>query len=74
MPVILALSTAPRRPTSDNEDDPLEAAIRANPCYVEYKALEDCLFKEDRNFARCQETIKALRECSLAKQVKGKTP
>ena len=50
-----------------NVQDEVEKAIKANPCYAEYKVLEDCLAETNRNFKACQPAIKALQACSQKK-------
>mmetsp|Transcript_41598 Transcript_41598/g.93860 ORF Transcript_41598/g.93860 Transcript_41598/m.93860 type:complete len:83 (+) Transcript_41598:69-317(+) len=62
----IALSST-KPPTDPADEDELEATIRRNPCYVEYKALEECLLKTDRAFAKCQKEIKLLSACNRAK-------
>jgi hypothetical protein len=40
--------------------------MRRNPCYISYKALEECLVETDRNFKQCQPQILALQACNNA--------
>ncbi len=64
----IALGISPCNPTLfvALKESELEAAMKRNPCFVQYTALEECLGRESRNFAKCQTEIKLLQACTKA--------
>lgn len=48
----------------DDDDSEIEVMINKSKCVKQYLFLEQCLGDNNRNFAKCQEQIKLLKQCS----------
>jgi len=48
----------------DDDDSEVEVMINKSKCVKQYLFLEQCLGENNRNFAKCQEPIKLLKQCS----------
>lgn len=48
----------------DDDDSEVEVMINKSKCVKQYLFLERCLGENNRNFAKCQEPIKLLKQCS----------
>ena len=42
----------------------VEELIERNQCHAEYYKLEDCLADYDRDWTKCQEQVKQLKQCN----------
>ena len=49
----------------------IDNMIEASGCSVEYFKLEECLGEYDRDWRKCQATVKALKTCSLLHKTVG---
>jgi hypothetical protein len=46
----------------------IDEMIEANPCHEVYAILENCIGENDRDWRKCQNEVKALRECTKKNQ------
>ncbi|OQS03715.1 hypothetical protein THRCLA_21096 [Thraustotheca clavata] len=54
----------PQHLGSKSDFDDIEDLIERNKCAKEYYKLEDCLAEYDRNWSKCQDVVKLLRQCN----------
>lgn len=52
---------------SQSDYDDIEEMIDRSGCAKEYYELEKCLGKHDRDWRKCQETVRALQLCNASK-------